>query len=232
MIQVSMPQTTADLMVRLTVAAVFGGVIGFERDVHGRSAGLRTHLLVCLGSALFMVVSLSTSTLIEGASVRVDPGRIAAQIVTGIGFLGAGVVIKQGMSIRGLTTAACLWVTAALGMAAGGGMYWIATFVTLLTLATLVGLNSFERAFRHDTYRRIVLRTGMESEVAVILEAVRKAGVSVLACDVERDYRNGALTARMDLRIFHRGTTEPIAQRVLESIQGAGIPIDHFYWHR
>ena len=103
MVQISMPAGTVDILIRLSAAAVFGGVIGFERDVHGRSAGLRTHLLVCVGSALFMLVSLSTPGFLEGASIRVDPGRIAAQIVTGIGFLGAGVVIKQGASVRDST---------------------------------------------------------------------------------------------------------------------------------
>jgi putative Mg2+ transporter-C (MgtC) family protein len=232
MIQISMPSGTADILVRLTVAAIFGGVIGFERDVHGRSAGLRTHLLVCVGSALFMLVSLATSRLLEGESIRVDPGRIAAQIVTGIGFLGAGVVIKQGASVRGLTTAACLWVTAALGMAAGGGMYWVSGFVTLLTLITLIGLNAFERAFRHDTYRHLTLRTRMDADVTRILEAVRTTGVTVLACDIDRDYRAESLTARLEIRIFHKGTTDPIAQRILEAVHETGVQLDRFSWTR
>jgi len=230
MIQISMPIGTVDILIRLSVAAVFGGVIGFERDVHGRSAGLRTHLLVCVGSALFMLVSLATSSLLEGDSIRVDPGRIAAQIVTGIGFLGAGVVIKQGASVRGLTTAACLWVTAALGMAAGAGMYWVSGFVTLLTLITLVGLNAFERAFRHDTYRHLTICTRMDADVTRILEAVRTTGVTVLACDIDRDYRAESLTARIEIRIFHRGTTDPVAQKILEAVHGTGIQLDRFSW--
>lgn len=232
MLQISMPSGTADILVRLSAAAAFGSVIGFERDVHGRSAGLRTHLLVCVGSSLFMLVSLATSNLLEGASIRVDPGRIAAQIVTGIGFLGAGVVLKQGASVRGLTTAACLWVTAALGMAAGAGMYWVAGFVTVLTVASLVGLNAFERSFRHDTYRQLTLRTTVDADVGRLLEAVRSTGVTVLACDIDRDYRTESLTARIDIRIFHRGTTDPVAQEVLEALQGSGIRLDRFSWKR
>lgn len=232
MLQISMPTGTLDILVRLSAAAVFGGVIGFERDVHGRSAGLRTHLLVCVGSALFMLVSLSTPGFLEGTSIRVDPGRIAAQIVTGIGFLGAGVVIKQGASVRGLTTAACLWVTAALGMAAGGGMYWVGAFVTALTVITLVGLNVFERAFRHDTYRHLTIATELGADVTRMLDAVRSTGVTVLACDVDRDYRAESLTARIDIRIFHRGTTDPVAQEILEAVQGTGIPLNRFSWSR
>jgi putative Mg2+ transporter-C (MgtC) family protein len=232
MIQVSMPHGTADIAIRLCAAALFGGSVGFERDVHGRSAGLRTHILVCMGSALFMLISISLPVLTDGESLRVDPGRIASQIVTGIGFLGAGVIIKQGLAVRGLTTAACLWVTAALGMAAGAGMYRIGAFVSALTVATLIGLNLFERTYRHDTYRRIVVATRMDADVGRILDAVRSVGLTVLACDIERDYPRGALTTRIEVRIFQKGTTEPLAQKVLESLQGAAIRIDHFSWHR
>lgn len=232
MIEISMPTGTVDILFRLSAAAAFGGVIGFERDVHGRSAGLRTHLLVCVGSALFMLLSLTVANLLEGASIRVDPGRIASQIVTGIGFLGAGVVIKQGASVRGLTTAACLWVTAALGMAVGGGMYVVSAFVTMLTILTLVGLNVLERAFRHDTYRHLTIHTQMDTDVTRIVDAVRAVGVTVLACDIDRDYKAEVLTARLELRIFHRGTTDPIAQKVLEAVQGTGISIDRFTWKR
>ena len=232
MIQISEPASTIDFLVRLSVAALCGGVIGFERDVHGRSAGLRTHLLVCVGSCLFMLVSLAAPHVLQGESIRADPGRIAAQIVTGIGFLGAGVVIKQGASVRGLTTAACLWVTAALGMASGGGTYWIAGFVTVLTVVTLVGLNAFERAFRHDTYRYLLIRTRIDADLARILDAERGTGVTVLSCDIDRDYPSAVLTARMEIRIFHRGITEPIAQKVLEAVQGTGISLERFSWSR
>ena len=108
-----------DNLLRLSLAAVLGGAIGFERELRDREAGLRTHLLVCLGSALFTIVSAYgfREFLTSGDQViRADPTRIAAQIVTGIGFLGAGAIIRQGLSVRGLTTAATLWVAAAIGM--------------------------------------------------------------------------------------------------------------------
>src|SRR3954462_8984942 len=125
---------------RLTLAAVLGGAIGFERELRDREAGLRTHLLVCLGSALFTVVSAYgfREFLTSGDQVvRADPTRIAAQIVTGIGFLGAGAIIRQGGSIRGLTTAATLWVAAAIGMATGAGYYSGAVIGTVVTLIAL-----------------------------------------------------------------------------------------------
>jgi putative Mg2+ transporter-C (MgtC) family protein len=128
------------VVLRLGVAAVLGGAIGVERELRDREAGIRTHLLVSLGSALFTIVSAYGfhEFLASGASVvRADPTRIAAQIVTGIGFLGAGAIIREGLSIRGLTTAATLWVVAAIGMACGAGWYWAALITTLLTILAL-----------------------------------------------------------------------------------------------
>jgi putative Mg2+ transporter-C (MgtC) family protein len=115
-------------------------VIGFERELRDREAGIRTHLLVSLGSALFTIVSAYGfhEFLTSGGNiVRTDPSRIAAQIVTGIGFLGAGAIIRSGLSVRGLTTAATLWVVAAIGMACGAGYYWPAAATTALTVFAL-----------------------------------------------------------------------------------------------
>src|SRR5204862_73712 len=125
-------------------AAVLGGLIGVERELREREAGLRTHLLVSLGSALFTIVGAYGfhSFLDSGASVvRADPTRIAAQIVTGIGFLGAGAIIRQGLSVRGLTTAATLWVVAAVGLAAGAGYYSAAVITPALVLLALYPLR-------------------------------------------------------------------------------------------
>jgi len=130
----------AEVLLRLAVAGALGGAIGIEREVREREAGLRTHLLVSVGAALFTLVSayawhdFSFST---PRGIVFDPTRIAAQIVTGIGFLGAGAIIRQGLSIRGLTTAASLWVVAAIGMASGAGYYSAAIVATLIVLVSL-----------------------------------------------------------------------------------------------
>jgi len=129
-----------DALLRLTVAGALGTAIGFEREIRDREAGIRTHLLVSLGSALFTIVSAYGfhAFLASGDNViRADPTRIAAQIVTGIGFLGAGAIIREGLSVRGLTTAATLWVVAAIGMACGAGYYWPAVAATVLTILAL-----------------------------------------------------------------------------------------------
>jgi putative Mg2+ transporter-C (MgtC) family protein len=111
--------TSNEIIMRLLLGTLFGGVIGFERQVHGRPAGFRTHILVCIAAVLIMLVSEYYQYLssIDPSYVRIDPGRIAAGALAGVGFLGAGVVLKAGLSIQGLTTAACIWVVSAIGLA-------------------------------------------------------------------------------------------------------------------
>jgi putative Mg2+ transporter-C (MgtC) family protein len=134
----------ADLAVRMLIAAILGAAIGLEREIHEHPAGMRTHLLVSLGTAIFTVLSIYgfEGITANGVSPTVDPTRIAAQVVSGIGFLGAGAILKYGTSIRGLTTAASLWTTAAIGMAAGAGEWLIAGVGTFITVFSLWPLNA------------------------------------------------------------------------------------------
>ncbi|HEY8439193.1 MAG TPA: MgtC/SapB family protein [Candidatus Limnocylindrales bacterium] len=134
----------ADLAARMLIAAVLGAGIGLEREIHEHPAGMRTHLLVSLGSAIFTILSIYgfEGILANGISPTVDPTRVAAQIVSGIGFLGAGAILKYGTSIRGLTTAASLWTTAAIGMAAGAGEWLIAAVGTFIVVFSLWPLNA------------------------------------------------------------------------------------------
>ncbi len=139
-----MPGTYAtENIIRLLVAMVLGGIIGFERELHDRPAGLRTHILVCVGSALVMIVSQHVS-LSFADKLQSDPARIAAQVVSGIGFLGAGTIMREGATVRGLTTAASLWISAALGLAAGAGLYVYAAFASVLTLIALSLMSQME----------------------------------------------------------------------------------------
>ena len=139
---------TLEFVLRIFVAALLGGAIGLEREYRAKEAGLRTHFLVALGSALFMVVSAYG---FEGALVtenhRLDVSRIAAQVVSGIGFIGAGMIIFQKNAIRGLTTAAGVWVTAAIGLTCGAGMYVLALSSTFMVLLGLEAFNFFLRRF-------------------------------------------------------------------------------------
>lgn len=129
---------------RLILAIILGGLIGFEREVKKRSAGLRTHILVCLGSCLVMLTSLYVFDIYKGV-VPLDPARIAAGIVTGIGFLGAGTIIRSGEAVRGLTTAASLWLVGGIGMGIGCGFYLATLFTTLLAIAVLFFLGQLEK---------------------------------------------------------------------------------------
>jgi putative Mg2+ transporter-C (MgtC) family protein len=133
-----------DLATRMLIGAALGAGIGFEREIHEHPAGMRTHLLVSLGSAIFTILSIYgfEGIVAGGVSATVDPTRIAAQIVSGIGFLGAGAILKYGTSIRGLTTAASLWTTAAIGMAAGAGEWVIAAVGTFIVVFSLWPLNA------------------------------------------------------------------------------------------
>ena len=126
-----------DLIVRLGAATILGGLIGFERELHGKVAGFRTHSLVSLGSALMMIVSLHIFEVYRGV-IEVDPARIAAQVVAGIGFLGAGTIIRSRTGVKGLTTAAGLWTASGIGLASGLGYFRAAVIATLITLIVLV----------------------------------------------------------------------------------------------
>jgi putative Mg2+ transporter-C (MgtC) family protein len=133
------PLPDGELISRLLTAALLGALLGFEREVRHKSAGLRTNILISLGSALFTLMSYEMA---EGG--KADPSRIAAQIVTGIGFLGAGAIMRTDSGVQGLTTAATVWVNAAVGVAVGGGEYHIAFIATAVTLAALLVLNPLE----------------------------------------------------------------------------------------
>jgi putative Mg2+ transporter-C (MgtC) family protein len=202
--------TWAEILLRVGLAAALGGAIGFERELREREAGLRTHLLVSVGAALFTMVSAYAWTdwrFSTEEGLVFDPTRIAAQVVTGIGFLGAGAIIRQGLSIRGLTTAATLWVVAAIGMATGAGYYAAAVITTVLVLVSLwpLRLVAFRVSgrFRPEEGRLAIELPAGASAVSV-LEAVEGAGASVRSLEFEEE----GDTRRVDMRVrIERGRT-------------------------
>ena len=145
---------------RVSGAIVIGALIGFERTFHGRPAGFRTHALVCLASTLLMIVTVYQGewmTKVEHDAIRTDPTRMAQGIMTGIGFLGAGVIFKEGLSVRGLTTAASIWITAAIGIMIGIGFYMPAIAATLMTIAALTLFRWLEERLPSHSYAQHVL---------------------------------------------------------------------------
>jgi putative Mg2+ transporter-C (MgtC) family protein len=161
-----------EMVLRLLAALIAGGMIGYERSYHGRPAGFRTHTLVCTASSLLMLVTVYEAhwVRVTADSVRLDPTRMAQGIMTGIGFLGAGVIIKEGLSVRGLTTAASIWITAAIGILAGIGFYFPMTVSVLLTLGVLSLFRVIEARMPSQSYFHFDVkyaRTGAMSEVDV-----------------------------------------------------------------
>ena len=185
-----------ELLLRLALAAGLTGAIGLERELRERSAGLRTHMLVGVGSALFTIVSAyAWGDFAFGGGLTFDPTRIAAQIVTGIGFLGAGAIIRQGFSIRGLTTAAGLWVVAAIGMATGAGYYSAALIGTGVVLVALGPLRWLEGAplnpFRREGWTlEVDLKAGRSIAPVLALLEGERARVSRVHLEDDDDRRH------------------------------------------
>ncbi len=178
-----------DLLVRLALAVVLGGAIGWEREASSKPAGLRTNILICVGAALFTDLSIRFGGLaIEGAVG--DPARIAAQIITGIGFLGAGTIIQARGTVTGLTTAATLWVVAGIGMSVGSGSYVEAVGATALVLVVLVLLAPMENAIarRRPAHFRIVLEP-VAGAGEIVEEDVLEVGLQITRRRIEKDAR-------------------------------------------
>jgi len=198
-----------ELILRLTAAVLLCALIGLERSARDEVAGLRTHALVGGGAALFTVVSAYGFS--EFVSSPRDPTRIAAQIVSGIGFLGAGAIIRQGLNVRGVTTASSLWIVAAIGMAAGAGSYFAAVFTTALVLVVLILLRRLRtplmRAIRADyVLLDLEMRSGGES--SPVFSALERNGVRIegmrsdLAPEAERIHLELRIPPRLDFAEF------------------------------
>ncbi len=203
---------------RIVVAAVLGGMIGLERDRRGRPAGLRTHMIVALAAASYMVVS---TQFIEhqhygpGERVDVDVSRIAASIVTGIGFLGGGAIMRNGLNVLGLTTAAGLWLVGAIGMASGSGMYSTAVFVTLLGLVALAVLRRFEDKDDNIDVRRVHVELRAATSLDDVVARLQRAGAQVSVTHSERIVADDRLAASLELRVpsttSHQSLQETLA---------------------
>jgi putative Mg2+ transporter-C (MgtC) family protein len=223
-----MPElSTAEIILRLVTAGVLGGAIGVERELREREAGLRTHLLVSVGAALFTLISAYAFTDFRyglESGITLDPTRIAAQIVTGIGFLGAGAIIRQGFSIRGLTTAAGVWAVAAIGMAAGAGYYMAAFVTTAVVLVGLGPLRPLERALiarvrREGGVLELDLRPG--EPLTPVLGVLEDEGARVTRVELDDDEEGRQLRLSLDVTDERR---RAIVERVaaLEGVRRVG----------
>ena len=181
--------TAEEIILRLLIGAVLGGIIGFERQAHGRPAGFRTQLLVCVASVLFMIVSeyYHYLSIVDPAYMRIDPARIAQGAITGVGFLGAGVILKTGFTIQGLTTAACIWVVSAVGVAIGAGLYLAGAIGAAITVLSLWVLRRAEKMIPSLSFRHLIISGGMELKEDDIASILQKHNASVTTAGYERD---------------------------------------------
>ncbi|HHY36065.1 MAG TPA: MgtC/SapB family protein [Firmicutes bacterium] len=194
---------------RLLLAALLGGIIGLERESLNRPAGLRTHTIVSLGAALIMQVSLS----LTGG----DPGRIAAQVISGIGFLGAGTILREGSSVRGLTTAASLWVVAGIGLAVGSGLYLAAVVASVLVVFTLAGLGRLEKPFsgsaRHHAFQvEIMDRPGQLGRLAT---ALGQMNVHIRGIELKQLPDKGTVMVEMMVQLPHSGDKDDVMTKLM-----------------
>ncbi len=194
--------TAQQIIVRLILAFILGGLIGLEREFHGRAAGLRTHILVCLGSALIMLTSMHIFHLYRDVTT-IDPARIAAGVITGIGFLGAGAIIRFRASVRGLTTAACLWAVAAIGLALGSGFYLGAYLTSAIVLFVLFFLTKLERALiRKDWYKVIAVETkGHAQQLKDIRSVLSDYRVEIRDFEIKKKPESNNVTVELNLKL-------------------------------
>ena len=211
-----------DVAARLVIATVAAGVIGLERERAEMSAGLRTHALVGLGAALLMIASsYGFSDILGTPDVVLDPSRIAAQVVSGVGFLGAGTILVQQQTVRGLTTAASIWAVAAIGLAIGGGLYFPALVATALALAVLEIMRPLERRLAEAWREQVVSTTYDPAQVSLerLLQTVEALGLQVGRISVSVQARDG--THRADFRMPRRKhRSAELALHALASIPG------------
>ena len=219
----------SEFILRLFAAAVMGGAIGLERGYRAKEAGFRTHFLVALGSALFMIVSqygfeeLLLQTQASGLSVRVDPSRVAAQVVSGIGFIGAGTIIFQRHVVKGLTTAAGLWVTAAIGMTCGSGLYMLAMASTIMVLICLEALNFILQKFGTRNIN-ITFSSPSIEDVKAVLNKMRQDGMTIDSYNMRENHDNPEAMYQVSVEVnVKRSKYESHVMSIMSELKGVRI---------
>jgi putative Mg2+ transporter-C (MgtC) family protein len=219
------------MVLRVLLAVGLGAALGLERELDSQPAGFRTHILVCLGAALFGLISVHAFAPFESvradSNVQIDVTRVASQVVVGVGFLGGGAILKYGASIRGLTTAASMWVAAAIGLAVGVGYYWAAVAVTVATLVSLVGFRRLRSRIR-ERYGRsaevVTFRLAAGAEPAELVTALHELpGISVRNLQIDRGEEvevtvglKSEMGVRLDRVLAELGSREDVAEMSLD----------------
>lgn len=217
-----MDADTQLILSRLLLALLAGGIIGLERAIHGREAGFRTHTLVCVSSSLLMLLMAFQWQLIPQEyidTVRTDPTRMAQGIMTGIGFLGAGVIIKEGLTVRGLTTAASIWMTAAIGIVIGLGFYEPALYATIITVLTLSMFRWFESKIPSMKYAYLsvrFMRNNKYTDEDSLRELIGEYGIKSFEAGYQLYDHGTSFQYQMTLRTSDMGNFRRLAQRLMD----------------
>jgi putative Mg2+ transporter-C (MgtC) family protein len=217
---------TLEFILRLAVAAALGGLIGLEREYRAKEAGFRTHFLVALGSALFMVLSMyGFDSMINQSTQKLsyDPSRIASQVVPGIGFIGAGIIIFQKHVVKGLTTAAGLWVTSAIGLTCGAGMFILAAATTVLVL---VGLEALHFVSSRFATRSILLTFNSDKQETIqnVLLSMRKAGIDIDSYEMQKTTQPAGTSYQVSMEIkVKREEYQTRIMQFMEKMNGVSI---------
>ena len=210
-----------NVCMHVLVATIAGGLIGLERSYHGRPAGFRTHTLVCVASSLLMLVTMYQDRWFAGAAldtVRVDPTRMAQGIMTGIGFLGAGVIMREGLSVRGLTTAASIWITAAIGILAGVGLYSAVLIGSVITIGTLTVFRKIENRMPSQIFANlsITFQRGAYLSETEIRTLLIQHGFSVANISYQMMEQGERLEYRMTVRTMDKGNIEQLSRTLMD----------------
>ncbi|MEN6408495.1 MAG: MgtC/SapB family protein [Anaerolineaceae bacterium] len=207
-----------EIVTRLLLAALLGALVGYERERHDQPAGLRTHTILAVGSCLAMTISINVAMQFQPHAPNGDPGRIAAQVVSGIGFLGAGAILRYGTSVRGLTTATSLWTVAIVGLAVGAGHYFAGISTAALLLLILIALEYLEKRYvRIQFIENITVqvedRPGIMEDFRQVLQSQEK---EIKSIHIHKDIRNNSLMVETEVKTLDNMHPEVLAASLTE----------------
>ncbi|MEQ4481323.1 MgtC/SapB family protein [Cohnella silvisoli] len=226
--------THTEMVLRLLCATTLGGLIGLEREWNNHAAGFRTHILVCIGSTMIMLLSIyGFAEFVNEGSVRMDPARLAAQVISGIGFLGAGAILRNGSSVSGLTTAASIWVVAAIGLCVGAGFYFVSAVSTLFVLVSLFVLNKLEKHWMHRRRaQEIVIKVNFHTgSIGRIVSAFEEHRISLNKFYMKPDEKSNEAAGVKQVMDLHFSFKNPNSEKLLLAIETISTMVDVISLH-
>ena len=205
-----------EMLLRLAVSMLLGGAIGFEREQDSQPAGLRTHMILVMGSCLAMILSINI-----GAENGTDPARMAAQVISGIGFLGAGAILRSGFNVKGLTTATTVWTTAIIGLAVGYGYYWVGAFTTVLVLVVLTLVSIFEKKFIRRNVIRIIKVDAVDNPhiFRTVRKEISRNAEQIVSYKTQKSLKSGHVRVEFIARLERNEKIEDLME-TLSKIDG------------